>query len=84
MDEFKKRLNRLNGWKRLWLVGSTIYIIGALFEVLPILFDYQPYPSIIDRFFNSLFILAFPPASVLAIGYSIAWAIKGFKPPTKT
>lgn len=63
-------LDRLNGWQRLWVVATAVWL--SLFALILAL-D----PRAVSWLFAAL---AFgPPIVVYAIGAGIGWALSGFR-----
>ena len=66
-----KFLNKLNGWERLWVLASIIYI-----PIVPTLADYL---RVVFNIKAILFLWLVPVVIVFLLGVSVAWVVRGFK-----
>ena len=66
------RLNKANGWQRLWLVSICIFFLWALFGT----FTGSNY-KVADM--HALLLVPFISLGTYALGIAISWVVKGFK-----
>lgn len=75
MRNSESRVKKLNGWQRLWVVLSVLWIvayhIGALgFDLV----SSVPIPMYLAHMFV-------PPALAYGVGLTVVWIRKGFQDP---
>ena len=66
------RLNKANGWQRLWLVSICIFFLWALFGT----FTGSHYKV---AGMPALLLVPFISLGTYALGIAISWVVKGFK-----
>ena len=66
------RLNKANGWQRLWLVSICIFFLWALFGT----FTGSHYKV---AGMHALLLVPFISLGTYALGIAISWVVKGFK-----
>jgi hypothetical protein len=75
-----EKINKLNGWWRLWVVVSCIWTISVVIYSTTAWFNDFYFPRIeLEHIIYTLVLIITPPIIIAAFGKSIAWIIKGFK-----
>jgi hypothetical protein len=73
------QLNRLNGWQRLWLVLSALWVCYLIYYLS---INYKDIYDIYD-IYDFLFFAFIAPFLGYIIGWMFSWVIKGFKKTTQ-
>ena len=66
------RLNKANGWQRLWLVSICIFFLWVLFGMFT-----GSFYKVAGM--HALFLVPFISLGTYALGIAISWVVKGFK-----
>jgi hypothetical protein len=77
---FKSR-KRINGWWRLWIVSSMIWTISVVIYSTTAWFNDLSFPRIeLEHITYTMVLIITPSIIIAALGKSIEWIVKGFKP----
>ena len=68
----QSRLNKANGWQRLWLVSICIFFLWALFGTFT-----GSYYKVAGM--HALLLVPFISLGTYALGIAISWVVEGFK-----
>lgn len=69
---------RVNGWLRLWLVGAFAWLCVVAFFTVPAIVN-APSGSEGDLIRTAALFWSVTSLAGLAVGYGVAWAIRGFQ-----
>jgi len=69
---------KLNGWQRLWVVFSTLLVLFSL-VLVPLIYVSEGTPLTVNLWLIFVAVAIGWPVAVYAIGFIIAWVIRGFR-----
>lgn len=73
--EKEKMFNKLNGWKRLGVVWSSVWILGAIFDFF---MSFEYYMRMPKEIFLAHYPIVFGIGFYWVVYYSIRWIKEGF------
>jgi len=68
---------KLNGWQRLWVVLSILYLLAVIF-VASLMWPNSSQEQL-EVVLDSLLVWVLPVGALYILGLSVGWIIRGFK-----